>query len=230
MNNAFRRCLIAAVAAVFPAASLFAAQKPVKMMDEASILKSMKWPKEFDVTVFAMPPDVMYPTAVSATGNGDVYVAIDEDGSLGKDPGKGRVVKCIDTDGDGKADKFITFAKMDHPRGLFFDTSTDTLYVLHPPFITAYHDKDGDGVSDSSEVIATGIANEKAQAARGADHTTNGFRVAIDGWMYIAQGDFGSIKATGKDGTEMVRHGGGVTRIRLDGSGLEMYSTGEPPP
>lgn len=227
MNNAFRSCLIVAAAVVFSSSTLFAAQKPVKMMDEPAILKSMKWPKDFDVTVFAMPPDVMYPTAVSATGNGDVYVAIDEDGSLGKDPGKGRVVKCIDTDGDGKADKFITFAKMEHPRGLFFDTSTDTLYVLHPPFITAFHDQDGDGVSDSSEIIATGIANERAQKERGADHTTNGFRVGIDGWMYIAQGDFGSIKATGKDGTEMVRHGGGVTRIRLDGSGLEMYSTGE---
>jgi putative heme-binding domain-containing protein len=227
MNNAFRSCLIVAASVVFPASTLFAAQKPVKLMDEPAILKSMKWPKDFDVTVFAMPPDVMYPTAVSATGNGDVYVAIDEDGSLGKDPGKGRVVKCIDTNGDGKADKFITFARMDHPRGLYFDTSTDTLYVLHPPFIHAYRDTNGDGVSDTTETIATGIANEKAQAARGADHTTNSFRVGIDGWMYIAQGDFGSIKATGKDGTEMVRHGGGVTRIRLDGSGLEMYSTGE---
>lgn len=227
MNNAFRSGLIVAAVVVFSTSNLFAAQKAVKLMDEPAILKSMKWPKDFDVTVFAMPPDVMYPTAVSATGNGDVYVAIDEDGSLGKDLGKGRVVKCIDTDGDGKADKFVTFAKMEHPRGLFFDTSTDTLYVLHPPFITAFHDKDGDGVSDSSEIIATGIANERAQKERGADHTTNGFRVGVDGWMYIAQGDFGSIKATGKDGTEMVRHGGGVTRIRLDGSGLEMYSTGE---
>src|SRR4051794_39786814 len=90
-------------------------------LDEGTILKGIKAPPEFDVTVFAMPPDVMYPTAVAAAPTGELYVAIDEMGSLGKETGRGRVVKCVDTDGDGKADKFITFAKMDHPRGVYFD-------------------------------------------------------------------------------------------------------------
>src|SRR5258706_1011191 len=230
MTRVFRNSLlIAALAATIPTGVLlFAApNEPPKPMDEQSILKGIRGPKDFNVTLFAAPPDVMSPTAVAATPAGDLYVAIDEDGSLGKDPGKGRVVKCIDTNDDGKADRFITFAKMDHPRGLYFDSATDTLYVLHPPFITAFHDDDHDGVSDRSETIATGIANEATQKARGADHTTNGFRLGIDGWMYIAQGDFGSTKAVGKDGAEMVRHGGGVTRIRLDGTGLETYSTGQ---
>jgi putative heme-binding domain-containing protein len=230
MKSRFRNSLIiAALAATIPTGVvLFAASKnPGKPMDEESILKGIKYPAAFDVTLFAAPPDVMYPTAVAATPAGELYVAIDEDGSLGKEPGKGRIVKCLDTNNDGKADKFITFARMDHPRGLYFDSATDTCYVLHPPFITAFHDDDHDGVSDRSEIIATGIANEAAQKSRGADHTTNGFRLGIDGWMYIAQGDFGSTKAVGKDGTEMIRHGGGVTRIRLDGTGLEMYSTGQ---
>jgi glucose/arabinose dehydrogenase len=228
MHRVVRRTSVLAAAVLAAASALFAADKPVpKMMDEASILKGIRAPKDFDVTVFAMPPQVMYPTAVSATGNGDLYVAIDEQGSLGKEKGKGRVVKCVDTDGDGKADKFTTFAVMDHPRGLFFDTATGTLIVLHPPLITAFTDTDGDGVSDKSDVLCTGIANEKVQAQRGADHTTNGFRLGIDGWLYIAQGDFGSTKAVGKDGSEMVRHGGGVTRIRIDGSGVETYSTGQ---
>ena len=227
MKSAVRKCLVASVIFVLPAGLAFGARNDPKPMDPVTILKGIKGPKDFDVTVFAAPPDVMYPTAVAATPGGDVYVAIDEDGSLGKDPGKGRVVKCIDTDGDGKADKFVTFAKMEHPRGIYLDTSIDTLYVLHPPFITAFQDTDGDGVSDKSEVLATGIANERAQKERGADHTTNGFRVGIDGWMYIAQGDFGSPKAVGKDGSTYTRHGGGVSRMRLDGSGLEIYSTGQ---
>src|SRR5258706_1492875 len=45
--------------------------------------------------------------------------------------------------------------------------------------------------------------------------------------MYMAQGDCGWPRPAGKDGAEMIRHGGGVTRIRLDGSGLELYSTGQ---
>src|ERR1700712_3226258 len=123
MTRVFRNSLIiAALAATIPTGVvLFAATKQsVKPMDEQAILKGIKGPKDFDVTLFAAPPDVMYPTAVAATPTGEVYVAIDEDGSLGKDPGKGRVVKCIDSNDDGKADKFITFAKMDHPRGLYF--------------------------------------------------------------------------------------------------------------
>ncbi|HEY7117098.1 MAG TPA: HEAT repeat domain-containing protein [Tepidisphaeraceae bacterium] len=222
-----RRCLAVVLAAAGPFV-MGAGKDESKPLDEPTILKGIKGPKDFDVTVFAAPPNVMYPTAVSATPTGELYVAIDEDGSLGKDPGKGRVVKCVDSDGDGKADRFTVFAKMEHPRGVYFDTSTDTLYVLHPPFITAFQDTNGDGVADKQEVLASGIANEKVQGQRGADHTTNGFRVGIDGWMYIAQGDFGSVKATAKrDGSTYVRHGGGVSRMRLDGTGLEMYSTGQ---
>jgi putative heme-binding domain-containing protein len=198
-----------------------------KPLDEATILKSVKGPKGFDVTVFAMPPQVHYPTSVSATPNGELYVAIDEQGSLGKTPGGGRVIKAVDTDGDGKADKLTVFAKMEHPRGVYFDVSTDTLYVLHPPFLKAYRDTNGDGVADKEETLVSGIVTEKSQAARGADHTTNGFRLGIDGWIYVAGGDFGMAHAVGKDGTTLTIHGGGVARVRLDGSGLEPYSSAQ---
>jgi putative membrane-bound dehydrogenase-like protein len=210
---------------VLPSAAAQSKEPP--KLDEAAILKGVKGPKGYDVTVFAMPPEVMYPTAVAAAPGGEVYVAIDEQGSLGKDPRRGRVVKAVDTDGDGKADRFTTFAKMDHPRGVHFDPTTDTLYVLHPPTLSAYRDTDGDGVSDSSEVLVSGIANATIQKQRGADHTTNGFRVGIDGWIYVAMGDFGATKAVGKDGTTLQVHGGCVARVRLDGSGLEAYSAGQ---
>lgn len=197
-------------------------------LDAATILKGIKNPHNFEVSVFALPPQVMYPTALAATPTGELFVAIDEQGSLGKEKGKGRVVKCVDTNGDGQADQFTTFAVMDHPRGLFYDIATRTLTVLHPPFITAYIDSTGDGVADKTTLLATGIANEKVQQQRGADHTTNGFRVGIDGWLYIAQGDYGSVKAVGvKDDSQYVRHGGGVSRIRLDGTGLEVFSNGQ---
>ncbi|HEX8916568.1 MAG TPA: discoidin domain-containing protein [Humisphaera sp.] len=199
-------------------------KKPAAKAGAAPTAASVKVAPGFDVTMFAVPPEVMYPTTVHASPNGDVFVGIDEQGSLGKEKGRGRVVRLRDKDGDGKADEIITVAKMDHPRGVWVDGSN--LYVLHPPFVTKYT-LGADGVATGSEVLVSGVSTEPLIAQRGADHTTNGFRVGPDGWMYIAMGDFGAFKATGKDGKSLQMHGGGVVRVRLDGSDIEDYSFGQ---
>ncbi len=190
----------------------------------AASIDDVKAPEGFDVSLFAGPPQVTYPVCITTSVEGEVFVGVDEQGSLGKDPGRGKVVRCIDTDGDGKADKFNDFAKMDHPRGLVYDSGT--LWVLHPPFLSAFYDRDRDGTSDASEVLIEGISTEEVKQ-RGADHTTNGIRMGIDGWIYIAVGDFGFNKAVAKDGTTLSKRGGGVVRIRPDGTELEVYSWGQ---
>ena len=190
----------------------------------AASIEDVKAPKGFDVSLFAGPPQVTYPVCITTSVDGEVFVGVDEQGSLGKDPGRGKVVRCIDTDGDGKADKFNDFAKMDHPRGLVYDNCS--MWVLHPPFLTVFHDVDGDGASDKSEVLIEGISTEEVNQ-RGADHTTNGIRMGIDGWIYIAVGDFGFNKAVAKDGTTLSKRGGGVVRIRPDGTEMEVFSWGQ---
>ncbi len=85
-----RLCLTSALAA----ASGFAADVP----------KNIKAPAGWNITMFAAPPDVGYPTCLSTAPNGDLYVGIDENGSLDAKANRGRVVRCTDTDGDGKAD------------------------------------------------------------------------------------------------------------------------------
>ena len=202
-------------------------ERPAMPANRQKIAASLKAPEGFELTVFAAPTEVNYPTVVAATPTGELFVGIDEMGSLGRKAGRGRILRCADRDGDGIADEFKTFATMDHPRGLVWDGATNTLYVQHPPFLTAYTDANGDGVADRSEVLVKGTTNEKAQAERGADHTTNGMRLGIDGWLYIAMGDFGCTKAVGKDGTELTKYGGGVVRVRTDGSGLEEYTAGQ---
>jgi len=194
-----------------------------KKDDDASILKGIKAPAGFELSVFAAPPDVRYPTCLSAAPTGEVYVGLDENGSLDAKANRGRVVRCVDTDGDGKADKFNVFATMDSPRGLIWDAGT--LYVLHPPLLTAYHDDDNDGTADRSEDLVKGIGFDLK--FRGADHTTNGIRLGIDGYIYVAVGDYGFIKAEGKDGASHQLLGGGVARVRVDGSGLEIVSRGQ---
>lgn len=181
-----------------------------------------KIPDGYDATLFALPPQISYPVQVCATPTGEVFVAIDKNGSLDKKPNRGSIVRAKDTDGDGVADKFDTFvADVDSPRGLSWDGKS--LTVLHPPTITVFTDTDGDGKADQQQVIVSnaGYGLDKHPA----DHTSNGIRQAIDGWIYCAIGDFGLPDAKGSDGSTVTLRGGGVLRVRPDGSEIELYGT-----
>src|SRR3954452_10253323 len=210
MNNCFVKLAVLLLGIV---ASVCAAELPTPV----------KTPPGWKVTLFAAPPNIGYPTCLSTSPEGDLYVGIDENGSIDAKPGRGRVVRCTDTDGDGVADKFVTFAKMDSPRGIWFDHNV--LYVQHPPFVEAFIDDNGDGVADRSEVLVKGLGFDLK--FRGADHTINGIRMGIDGFIYIACGDYGGTNVVAKDGTTLQLHGGGVVRVRPDGTGLEIVSHGQ---
>lgn len=174
------------------------------------------------INEFAGPPQANYPTAISAAPNGDVYVSSDRNGSLGHAKKMGKIVLCRDTDGDGKADKFIDFVPdLDSPRGGHL--AGGVFYVIHPPYLTSFVDKDGDGVADERKQLVDGLGGG-IEHPRGADHTTNAVRMGIDGWLYIAVGDFGMFGSKGTDGTRVELFGGGIARVRPDGSELETYS------
>ncbi len=191
--------------------------------EEAAIMADVKVPPEFDVTLFAPAATANYPVYVAASPAGDLYVSSDGNGSLGRNPDRGRVLRLRDTDGDGRADQVTEFvANVDSPRGLVWDH--DRLYLLHPPHISVHFDRDGDGVAEESKRLITGIAFGFDK--RPADHTTNGLELGIDGWIYIAGGDFGFLDAVGTDGRHLQHRGGGVIRFRPDGSGLEIFATG----
>lgn len=188
-------------------------------------LSDVKVPDGFRVSLFGVPPEINYPVCLTAAATGEVFVGVDDQGSLGKETGRGKVLRCVDTNGDGVADEVNEFARMDHPRGLIYDSGS--LWVLHPPFLSVFRDTNADGKADETELLIEGISTEEV-AKRGADHTTNGIRLGIDGWIYIAVGDFGFQKAVAvKDGTVLSRRGGGVVRIRPDGTEMEIYSWGQ---
>jgi putative heme-binding domain-containing protein len=220
-----RSCVLAAWLLLSPTTAPGPARAagPVEKGGDKGRLAGIKVPPGFEVTLFAAPPEVRYPTCLAATPDGEVFVGVDENGSLDRKPDRGRVLRCVDGDGDGRADRITVFARMESPRGLVHDGRT--LFVLHPPDLTAYHDDDGDGQADRSETLVRGIGRDLS--FRGADHTTNGIRLGIDGWLYIAVGDYGFVKAVGEDGAERQLRGGGVARVRTDGSGLEVVSRGQ---
>jgi putative heme-binding domain-containing protein len=188
---------------------------------KAALLKDVKAPKGYDVSVFAAPPEVNYPTCLTCGAAGELFVGVDLNGSLDAKPDRGKIFRLVDTKGTGTADKITLFAKVDSPRGLVY--ANKTLFVLHPPNLTAFYD-DGDGPAKRSEVLVKGIG--KDLKFRGADHTTNGIRLGIDGWIYVAVGDYGFTKAVGKDGKELQFRGGGIVRVRPDGTELEVVVRG----
>ena len=200
------------------------APKIVKLTpeEEAAILKDVKVAEGFEVTLFANSAAANYPVFVAAEPDGTLYVSSDGNGSLGRNPKRGRVIRLRDLDGDGRADETKVFCEVDAPRGLVWDH--DRLYLVHPPHLSEFIDADHDGVAEKQNILVKDIAF--GYKDRPADHTTNGLSLGIDGWLYIAGGDFGFMKATGTDGKTLQHRGGGVIRVRPDGTGLEIYSTG----
>jgi putative membrane-bound dehydrogenase-like protein len=189
---------------------------------EAAILKDVKVAEGFDVTLFANSAAANYPVFLAAEPDGTLYVSSDGNGSVERKPNRGRIIRLRDLDGDGRADETKVFCEVDSPRGLVWDH--DRLYLVHPPHLSEFIDADHDGVAEKQNILVNGIAFGFKD--RPADHTTNGLSLGIDGWLYIAGGDFGFLKATGTDGKTLQHRGGGVIRVRPDGTGLEIYSTG----
>ncbi|MBL6724830.1 MAG: discoidin domain-containing protein, partial [Rubripirellula sp.] len=195
---------------------------PLSPEQEAEILREVQVPDGFKATVFAAPPAVNYPVFVASSVDGTLFVSSDGNGSLGRDPSRGRIIRLRDLDGDGRADETKIFCEIDAPRGLLWDR--DRLFVMHPPNLSVFFDHDNDGVADEQRTIVKNLAF--GYEDRPADHTTNGLSIGVDGWIYIAGGDFGFINALGSDGTQLTHRGGGVIRVRPDGTQLQLYSTG----
>ncbi len=89
-------------------------------------------PTGYTATLFAKPPMVSYPVQICTTATGEVFVTCDGNGAQGSDPKRGRIVRLVDADGDGVAERADLFvADIDTPRGIAWDGAS--LYCLHPP-------------------------------------------------------------------------------------------------
>jgi putative heme-binding domain-containing protein len=193
-------------------------------------------PGELESTSFAGTDIVPSPACLCAAPTGEVFVGVDLNGSLGKHPGKGRVVRLIDSDHDGIADRHTIYAEVDNPRGLI--SVGKDLFVLHTVIpkdtgilsgmhLSVFQDNDWNGKADGpGKRLVSNVSTVKHNRARGADHTTNGIVLGIDGWIYIAVGDFGFVDAVGSDGTTLTMLGGGIVRVRPDGTEIETYTHG----
>ena len=184
----------------------------------------------------AGPDLVPSPACLAVLPTGEVFVGVDMMGSLGKEPGKGSIIKLIDSDNDGTYETHSEFVKVDNPRGIM--AVGDQVFVLHTVFnestgeaermdLVEFVDKDGDGVADGpANPLIKNICSPESLRSRGTDHATNGIRMGIDGWIYIAVGDFGFHEAEDRSGKKMTMLGGGIVRVRPDGTEMEVYAHG----
>ncbi|MFC5412085.1 HEAT repeat domain-containing protein [Larkinella bovis] len=193
-------------------------------------------PDDIVITPFAGPELTPSPACLAVAPTGEVFVGVDMIGSLGKTPGKGYVIKLVDSDNDGKVDQNTKFCMVDNPRGII--ANGDQLFVLHTTFsketgkasgmdLVVFEDKNHDGVADGDpKPLIQNISSPKFLQSRGTDHATNGIRMGIDGWIYIAVGDFGFHDAVDRSGKKLTQLGGGIVRVRPDGTETEVFTHG----
>ncbi|MEO6133532.1 MAG: hypothetical protein ABIP35_00175, partial [Ginsengibacter sp.] len=210
-----------------------ARNKALESIDSMAV--KLKWPDDLSITGFAGPDLTPSPACLAVAATGEVFVGVDMIGSLGKTPGKGMIVRLVDCNNDGILDSHTEFAQVDNPRGII--SLGDKLFVLHTMFaddstasemdLVVFTDKDHDGIADGpSKTLISHMSNIPYLKSRGTDHATNGIRMGIDGWIYIAVGDYSFHEAVGSDGKKLTMLGGGIVRVRPDGTEMEMYTHG----
>lgn len=201
-----------------------------------SLRNASKWPADIDVSHFAGSDLTPSPACLAVHANGAVFVGVDKIGSLGKTPGKGSIIKLVDRNNDGKVDSHTEFARLDNPRGILaignqvfvlYTTFSETTKLATGMELAVLEDKNDDGMADGPpKALISGISSPKFLQSRGTDHATNGIRMGIDGWIYIAVGDFGFHNAVDRSGKKLTMLGGGIVRVRPDGTEMEVYTHG----
>ena len=97
------------------------------------------------------------------------------------------------------------------------------LFVLHNPKFSVFSDG-GDVGRDRANLIES--TNPNPSRLDWNDHVPANFRLAMDGYLYVAVGDKGVYGGVGRDGQRVDLHGGGILRLRPNGTALEVYCTG----
>jgi putative membrane-bound dehydrogenase-like protein len=179
-----------------------------------------KVPDGFKIRLVAAVPAVQFPSQVATAPDGSLFVGEDPMDQIGP------ATKPIDRIllfREGKEP--VVFAdKLNAIFGMVWHDGA--LFVMNMPNLTVLRDTDGDGKADERKELFTNMGVPAGTPNDFNDHIVSGLKIGIDGYLYISVGDKGVPKATGPDKRTAQVVGGGVLRCRLDGTGLEVYSTG----
>lgn len=187
-------------------------QKYSESLNTKQALQAFGLDDRFAIEVFATDPHVMDPTSMVFDENGDIYVVEMPDYPFKPEegPGRGKIKKLFDRDGDGRIDDSVVFA----------DSITDATSVLPwkegvlvtaAPDIWYMKDTDGDGRADEKEKVFTGFFTNNQEA-----QITN-LRFNVDNWIYASNfGQAGEVHFNRHPEAAPLSMGGADFRFRLD--------------
>ncbi len=157
---------------------------PGPALEPEEALRRMTVPPGFQVELVACEPDLVNPVAMTFDERGRIWVTESlEYPRREAGPGRDRVRILEDTDGDGRADKFTTFADgLNIPSGIAIGAGG--VWVANAPDILFMVDEDGDDRADRSEVVVTGFGRDDTH------ELPNSLTWGPDGWLYGLNGVF----------------------------------------
>ena len=168
---------------------------PGPALSPAAALAKFQVPPGFKVELFAAEPNVVNPVAMTFDARGRVWITESlEYPRRPAGPGRDRIRILEDTDGDGVADKFTTFAEgLNIPSGIVLGNGG--VYVANSPDFMFLQDVDGDDRADKREVLFTGFGRDDTHELPSA------LIWGPDGWLYGLNGVFNYSRVVhqGKD-------------------------------
>jgi putative membrane-bound dehydrogenase-like protein len=187
------------------------AQKPLSPEES---MKLAQVPAGFELSLFASEPDIVNPIYVNWDHRGRAFVIQTTDypnnlhaGNLGND----KIIICEDTNRDGRADKFTTFAdKLSIPTSLVF--ANGGVICTNGSEMLFLQDTNGDDKADVRKVLFDGFNMGDTHAG------PSNLRYGHDGWIYATIGYSGFRGTVGGKDHQFSQ---GVFRFKPDGSELE---------
>ncbi len=170
------------------------------------------------IQLLAGAPEIQHPAAIATAPDGRIFVAEDpmDIRTERADVTEGRIL-CFHPDGR----RTVYVESIGAAFGLQY--LDGRLYALHNPFFSVWEDAGDHGAHRVDLVRNT---NPNWHALGWNDHVPANFRLGLDGRFYVATGDKGLFGAAGTDGKRFDFFGGGIFRMRPDGTALESFSTG----
>ncbi len=158
-------------------------------------IQAMMVPPGFQVEVVASEPDLVNPVSMTFDERGRIWVTESLEYPR-REPGTGRdrVRVLEDTNGDGRADSFTTFAEgLNIPSGVA--VGYGGVWVANSPDLLFIPDADRDARPDGpAEVVATGFGRDDTH------ELPNSLTWGPDGWLYGWNGVFNPSRVTSNNG------------------------------
>ncbi|PYP78303.1 MAG: dehydrogenase [Gemmatimonadetes bacterium] len=178
-------------------------------------------PPGFEVQLVAAEPDIDKPMNLAFDARGRLWVTHSREYPIAAAAGAGRDRVSIleDTNGDGRADRFTTFAdSLNISIGIV--PMRDGAIVYSIPNVYRMVDHDGDGHADERRVLYGPFEYDDTHGM------VNSLLRSFDGWIHAGHGFSNRSTVAGTDGDSIRMVSGNTFRFRDDGTRVEQLTWG----